>query len=986
MIRTGSFRHRAMGSTAFAVVAIACSAMPSAAWAQDAAAGTQDPAGATSTDPGAPLPTDISTPRAASGSPAGNGEIVVTGSRVISNGFSSPSPVTVVTGQQLLTTTPTTIGDALNKLPQFANSLRPSTSQIAPESGAASTLNLRSLGAQRGLILLDGRRVNPSTAGGIVDISILPEELVQRVDVVTGGASAAYGSDAITGVVNFVLDTRFEGLKGAAQGGITERGDNGNHKFSLTAGTHIGDRLHLVVSGSYYKQDGVKNYRDRDWFRSCAPIVLAGQTPTRVRTCNVQTPQLAAGGLIVSGPLAGTQFGPGGVPQPFTYGRPLTSTQMIGGSGEDQGLDFQPMPSIERKTGYAHLLYEASDNLSFFADGLYGLSDARYAGTLMGFYGNTALSIYRDNAFLPASIAARMDDPNGDGNRADAVTRLSLGTSMPQAGILENHGRSETERLTAGFNAKFGKGWNLDGYYGFGTNLQTIRAIGNLNIQRVFDAVDAVRNPANGQIVCRRSLTIAALSGCVPLNVLGTDTASPAAIDYIRSNGQGGSGSTTKERTKQHVAELVLRGSPFATWAGDLAVAVGGGYRKESVDRVVDPGSNGLKFPNGQPRGVEFTRYATSTFGAYFLSNQQPIVGGYDLWEAFGEALIPLADGLPFAQKLDLNVAARYTHYSTSGGVTTWKAGLNWQPIDDIRFRATRSRDIRAPNLTELYATSAAGAGSVTDPFRNNANTVVVSLATGSTTLKPEKADTLTVGGVFSPTFLRGLNISADYYSIEIQDAIGQLGTQNIVNQCFGGATALCGLLERDPTGALFRINNGYLNINRLKTRGLDIEGSYRTSLGEGTAGLRVIASRVFELSTLIPGAPVVDRAGQTGVQNGVPKWNFNVSANYNIGGLTVNVDERIIGKGTYDATFVEGRDIDNNRVPAIAYTDLALTYDLKMENGRNFQFFGTVNNLLDRDPPKNSGNYFVFATVPTNTYLFDQIGRAYTVGVRVRL
>jgi outer membrane cobalamin receptor len=211
----GFFHSRLLGSTAWVALVIACSILPAAALAQDAAA-AGDQAGATANDPGAPLPANVTTPQAASGQ-SGPGDIVVTGSRVISNGFSAPSPVTVVTGQQLLTTTPTTLGEALNKLPQFANSLRPSTSQIAPESGAASTLNLRSLGAQRGLILLDGRRVNPSTAGGIVDISILPEELVQRVDIVTGGASAAYGSDAIAGVVNFVLDTRFEGLKGSAR-------------------------------------------------------------------------------------------------------------------------------------------------------------------------------------------------------------------------------------------------------------------------------------------------------------------------------------------------------------------------------------------------------------------------------------------------------------------------------------------------------------------------------------------------------------------------------------------------------------------------------------------------------------------------------------------------------------------------------------------------------------------------------------------------
>jgi iron complex outermembrane receptor protein len=706
------FRNRVLSSGAL-IATVFASALPTSAVAQDRA----EPTGATATDPGVPLPTDVTTPGAST--ETGSGDIVVTGSRVISNGFSAPSPVTVVSAQQLLTNTPSTIGEALNKLPQFANSIRPTTSQFAPESGAATQLNLRSLGAQRSLILLDGRRVTPSTSDGIVDVSILPEELIQRVDIVTGGASAAYGSDAVAGVVNFVLDTKFKGVKGSAQAGITERGDNDTQKFSLTVGTGLGDRLHVVASGSYFRQSGVRDYRDRDWFQSCAPLVLSGRTPVRVRTCNIKTPIEADGGLIVSGPLRGIQFGAGGVPQPFIFGNPLTPSQMVGGSGEDQGLDFTPVAAISRKTLYAHALYEASDSLDLFVDGLYGNSLAKFGGTLMSFYGNTALTIYRNNAFLPASVAAQMD--------AAGISQFTLGHTMRQTGLLQNRGRSETVRFSGGFKAKLGGDWNLDGHYGYGTNLQTIRAEGNLTIERVFDAVDAVRDPATGNIVCRRALTVPGVQGCVPFNVFGTDTASQAAIDYIRSSPYGGTGSRTFERTKQHVAEAVLRGSPFATWAGDLAIAVGGGFRKESVNRKVDPGSNGLKFPNGQPRGVENTRYATSTFGAYFLSNQRPIVGGYDLWELFGEALIPLADGLPFAQKLALNVAGRYTNYSTSGGVKTWKVGLNWQPIDDIRFRATRSRDIRAPNLRELFSTSAAGASAAVDPFRNNETPVVVS-------------------------------------------------------------------------------------------------------------------------------------------------------------------------------------------------------------------------------------------------------------------
>jgi outer membrane receptor protein involved in Fe transport len=999
MERLSCHRGRLLAASAL-VASWGIAAIPQTALAQ--ANGTdraqQDQGASIGTADGAAdhQPTSPTTPGPASGSR--DETIVVTGSRVISDGFSAPTPVTVVTGEQLLTSTPTTIGEALNKLPQFANSIRPSTSQFAPESGAATQLNLRSLGAQRGLILLNGRRVNPSTAGGIVDVSILPEELVQRVDIVTGGASAAYGSDAVAGVVNFVLDTSFNGLKGSVQSGVTQRGDNGNYKVSLTGGTSIGERLHIVASGSYYKQDGIANYRDRDWFQSCAPVVIPGATPTRIRTCNVKTPLMSVGGLIVNTPssagnaaLVGTQFLEGGTPAPFIYGSPRTGTQMVGGEGEDQGIEFQVMPELERITGFAHVDYEVSDNLSLFVDGLFGLSETTYKGTLQGFYSTTALTIYRDNAYLPASVAARMDDPNRDGSTADAINRFTLGHAFPQIGPQTNKGRSETERVTAGFTADLGAGWGLDGHYGFGTNLQTIRSIGNLTVQRLFDAGDSVVDPSSGQIVCRTTISVA--HECVPLNVFGPSSASQAAVDFVRASPYGSSGSRTDERTKQHVAELVVRGSPFSTWAGELAIAAGAGYRKESVNRRVDPGSNGPKFPNGLiPRGVEFTRYISSTTGAYFLSNQQPIAGRYDLWEVFGETLIPLADDLPFARSIDLNLAGRYTDYSTSGGVTTWKAGLNWEIFDGLRLRATRSRDIRAPNLTELYATSAAGAATVTDPFALedptgsiNPTPVVVSLATGSTDLQPEVADTFTVGGVFSPTFLPGFQVSADYYDITIDDAIGQLGLQNIVNQCFAGSTSLCSRLERDPNGNLFRVNNGYLNINELKNSGLDIEGSYRTELGNGSAGIRVIASRVFELSTLIPGSNRVDRAGQTGISGGVPKWNFNINASLTQGGFTLNINERIIGKGTYDATFVEGRDIDNNHVPAIAYTDLSMTYQLEAGN-QQAELFATINNLFDQDPPRNSGSYFVFATIPTNTFLFDQIGRAFTVGARLRM
>ncbi|HWJ69028.1 MAG TPA: TonB-dependent receptor [Sphingobium sp.] len=938
----------------------------------------------------------LGTPMAAlaqGGQDDGAGEeraIVVTGSRVIRDGFSAPTPVTVISGEQLLTSTPTTIGEGLNKLPQFANSIRPSSAQFAPESGAATQLNLRSLGAQRGLILLNGRRLNPSTATGVVDIAILPEELVQRVDIVTGGASAAYGSDAVAGVVNFILDEKFTGLKGTVQAGVTERGDNLNEKAALTFGTPLGDRAHLLVSGTFYNADGVLNYRKRDWFNSCAPLnnpVTGAGQPARVQKCGAATPMMAAGGLIVSGPLAGTQFVGSGEPTNFQYGDFRTATMMVGGTGEDQGLDFQPLPELRRTTGYARLSYDVTEGLTLSADALLAQSKSRFNGTLMQFYGQTALTIYRDNAFLPAAIGQRMDDLN--------LTSFSLGTSMPSVGLLDNHGTSDTARFTVGLQGDIGGGWSIDSYYAYGTNQQTIRAVGNVTIAHVFDAVDAVTNPANGQIVCRTTLADPT-HGCAPFNVFGPNSASQEAIDYVR-HGPGGEGSTTWERTRQHVFEASLNGQPFDTWAGPVALALGGGYRKESVDRRVDPGSNGFKIsclqvdpncanPFPIPRGVP-SSYLSRAYGAYFFSNQQPIKGGYDLWETFGEVLVPLAKDTAFAQSLDLNGAVRYTHYSLSGGVTTWKLGLNWQPVSDIRFRATRSRDIRAPNLSELYSTSSAGAGAVTETLPDGSlrTSTVVSLASGSTTLTPEKADTLTVGGVFTPSFAPGFQISVDYYNIAIHDAIGNLGIQNIVDQCQGGATALCANIERDTDGVIFRVNNAFLNIAEMKTSGLDIEASYRTQLGSGTLGFRAIASHVFELSTYNPGADPVDRAGQVGTSGGVPSWNFNFDLNYRNGPLGVSINERIIGKGTYNSTYQAGRDIDNNSIPAIAYTDLTASYRFQV-GAKDWELFGAVNNLLDQAPPGASGSFFVFGTIPTNTYLYDTIGRAYTLGLRVKL
>lgn len=666
-----------------------------------------------------------------------------------------------------------------------------------------------------------------------------------------------------------------------------------------------------------------------------------------------------------------------------------------GGNNYDEGIDLQPMAGIRRVTAFAHLDFEVSPDVTLFAEGLYGYSQAVYNGTMQGFYGATPMTIYAENAFLPESIKSRMD--------VLGLDSFQMSANFGAVGPYNNIGTSKTQRYVAGFKANLGS-WNVDGYYEYGTNLLNARAKGNLVLAHAFDALDSVVDPASGRIVCRTTLNNPG-HFCVPFNPFGPDAATPEAVAFLR-NRPGGDGSETWERTRQHVAEVIIRGTPFSTGAGDVALAFGAGYRKESVNRRVDSGSNGPKIsclqadpncadPYPIPRGVP-SSYMARPIGAYMFSNPSPIRGNYDLWEVFGETAIPLLRDTAWARELNINLAARYTNYSTSGGVTTWKAGVNWKPIEDIRFRVTRSRDIRAANLNELYSSSSAGAGAVQDPTRNNESSVVVNLAGGNLNLLPEAADTFTGGAVFSPGFLPGFQFSADYYDIKIQDAIGQLGTQNIVNQCAAGATELCGRIERDANGIIYRVNNAYLNINSLRTRGIDFELSYRTGIGSGALALRGLASHVIEQSMQVLGARAINRAGQVGPGaggggpaalsggGGAPSWTFNIDLNYTNGPFSLSLNERIIGAGKYEATWVEGRDIDNNRIPAIAYTDMSASYKFDV-GGRKIELFAVVNNLLDQKPPVNSGYFFVFATVPTNTYLYDQIGRTYTGGVRVK-
>jgi outer membrane receptor protein involved in Fe transport len=912
-------------------------------------------------------------------------EVRVTGSRV-SQSTTAPTPLTVMSATELQAAAPGSISDALNQIPQFRNSDTPASNGVTTGSNSgASFLNLRSLGSNRTLVLLDGRRVAPSTTAGVTDISVLPEALVKRVEVVTGGASAVYGSDAVAGVVNFILDDRFTGFKSAVQGGLSDRGDAGNVKVQLTGGASLfGDRGHVLLSGSYYKHNGLRQYADRDWFDSCARIANPAGTPATVSACNVHSSAFTYGGMIPSGPLKGTQFRPDGTAAPFVYGDLATASSMVGGSGSgdvngDVGAYFQPVTALDRRNLFARFTYDITDDVKVYVQGLYGKAVSQYVGTWPWQGGASGYTIQVDNAYLPESVRTSMQNLG--------ITSFPLNRYDYDFGPLLNTNTNKTTEGVIGLEGRVGD-WTWRAHYEHGENRLQLVTLNNPIVNNEYNAADAVVNPATGQIVCRSTLTQPD-NGCVPINLFGSGSASREALDYIL-------GTTWQNLlVKQDVAEASVAGAPFNTWAGAVTTALGAGYRRMSSDQTVDPISSSYKHFTGGYLG--FPASLEGQLGGFDRSNPAPVAGSYHLSELFAEAEVPLASDLAWAKSLDLNAAVRYTDYSTSGGVVSWKGGLTYSPNSQWRLRAARSRDIRAPNVGELYSSPRQGQSNLIDPFQPVGSPYrsvpVYIVQSGSTDLDPESADTTTVGVVYQPAWLNGFSASIDYYDIKLKDAIGTLDGQVTVNQCYAGAADLCSLLKRDANGALLSVSTPYLNISERATRGVDFESAYHAPLGSivpdapGDFELRLLANFVSSLTTSNPGAPTLQLAGQTGGGGGVPKWAATFSAAYNLGPFGLRAQERYIGPGKIDNSLSSAiLSASDNQVSEVFYTDLNLDY--RFGESQEWEAFLTVNNLMDRDPPMAPSNYFVFGTSwgGTNPAIFDVIGRTYTLGFRILL
>ena len=480
--------------------------------------------------------------------------------------------------------------------------------------------------------------------------------------------------------------------------------------------------------------------------------------------------------------------------------------------------------------------------------------------------------------------------------------------------------------------------------------------------------MDAVQS--GGQTVCRVNADAISSNddpSCVPFNPFGEGQYSQASVGYITGNG------LQHTVNEQHVAGIDLRGELFDLPAGPVTVAVGAEYRRDTVDGTADP----ISAANG-----------------FYSLNGSALSGGVTVKEVFGEVAVPLLRDSAFGYALDLNGAARRTHYSTTGSVTIWKAGLVYEPVEGVRLRGTRSRDIRAPNIFELFGPQTLRSIGLSDPLNGGLQTNPFVITGSNPNLSVEKADSWTGGFVIAPRSgpFQRLRLSVDYYNIKVADAIGALGAQTLVNRCAQGATNFCSQITRDANNQILQVRDVILNSNALKTSGYDIEFQYRQPIGSwGELNAQLIANITKELTT-VDALGAVDRAGQTGVRTGtipgVPDYVLDGVLTWTVGKFQLTGHGRYIPSGIYWTNFV-GPDqdgyavtapnsVDNNNVPSRFYLDMTARVNVDTGNGRTFQLFATVNNLLDRDPPAMPG-----PSGGTNQILFDPVGRAFKVGAR---
>ena len=966
-----------------------CSLLAAPLYAQGNTAPTPPNAGNTTTATQSATdtsPTPASNAAAAVGATADDDVIVVTGSRISRPDLEASSPVSVLSREAFKQTNTVTVEALLQQNPQFLPA--ESGSSNNPGNGVA-TVDLRGLGPQRTLVLVDGKRLVPYDTNGVVDLNIIPVALLKRVDILTGGASAVYGSDAISGVVNFILDDRFEGLRADASSSVTTRGDGAQYDVSLTGGLKLGERGNFVISGNYSKRQGVTQGA-RGFSRQ-----------------NLDSSDLSPSGSSNADP---TVFD-----NTFNLGATAPASGFYQLAPNNDLVDFYApynfnppnyfQSPFERYGVTALARYELTDHVEAFARGTYAHNKVVLTLAPTATAGFT-FNVNPDNPFLTANQKAiffanpaALNDGSGVADDPTAVAgSLPLGIRRrvtETGGRVENF-KNEAWQIVGGLRGDI---FDTFKWEVFGQYAQTKRHLvleNDLFYPRVVQAIDAVAGP-NGTVVCRDPS-----NGCVPLNVFSTGTLDPAAISFVSANALQDDKTTELVAGGSLTGDVAFLKSPFAS--KPAAIAVGVEYRRETgVTRVDDNFASGNLIYYGQGQNVG--------------------PNSYNVKEGYIEVKLPIISDRPFFQQLNLEGAFRYSDYSTVGSVYTYKGGGDWTPVEGLRLRGLYQRAVRAPNINELYAPTVGGTGSLnTDPCAGsnpvgNATLTALCVSTGvpanlignvaqpisgqvnvivggNPNLTEEKSDTYTAGIVIAPPQLKRFSLSVDYYQIKIANAISTFGGSpaNIVNSCYNvdqdAASPFCAALRRNPasgqlSGPLqFGIFETNANIAQIKSRGIDIAAGYNVDVGEKVK-LGFSLNGTYTLKYTVQGDPTQDASQCAGRfssscnLNPIPKWKHVADFTFGYDNISFLTRWRYVGKVRDDVDAIQV-----NRIKAFNYIDETVTVGIS----EAFDFRLGVQNAFDKKPPIVGGTVGIdFNAGNTFPNVYDVLGRTVFAGVSAK-
>lgn len=962
-------------------------------------------------------------------------DIVVTGSRIARPTLDSTIPVTTLTAADLNRSGSVAIGDVLNDLPSLRSTYSQSNSTQYIGTSGLNLLDLRGLGVTRTLVLVNGRRHVTSQPGDfLVDTNTIPTDLVERVDVVTGGSSAVYGSDAMAGVVNFVLKRDFDGFTANAQAGISSSGDRPTYRLSATYGKNFADGRGNVAVSLEYNQSDLLTFRDRPGltgafdgrrqFQLVDSPSADNTIPDRNYLTGVRSFGYDNGGNFIAYNGSSTRacggvvgaclpngfprvfgFNPDGSLYEYNYGtdfRPAGSGNNQGGSGATLNDTGTLYPSLKRYVANVVGHFDVSDAFRPFFEAkfvrvesfnqgtpTFGQGGPQGSGASPSAYLGSGTPIFFDNAFLnPASAATIRSLLPAD------ATFFRVNRNNVDFGTRDEFDRRDTFRIVAGFEGTFNEDWKYDVSVNYGKFRSRSAFYNNRIESRFLNAVDAVRN-AQGEIVCRINQSTVIDPSCVPLNIFGNGAPSREALAYINATSHG----RGKASQLDIVANLVGDSSQlFELPGGPVRFAVGAEYRRETASYVYD----------------DLIKSGDTFFNA--IPDFRP--PSFAVKEAYGELELPILKNLPFAQELTLNGAGRVADYKGSTGtVFAWNAGAIYAPIRDVKFRVNYSRSVRAPTLNDLYSSPSQNFNLLDDPCDVNfidkgkatraANCAAAGvpvgfvndiaragstefLSGGNPNLTEEKSRSWTYGVVIQPSFIPGLAITADYYDIRIGNVISPVGAQTILDACYDAPTLdnqFCQLISpRQASGYFARpaLLQSTVNFSALRAKGIDLDVAYTRNFDADNKLLLRFVGNWVRSRTDFPYLDAPEQPERIKGELGDPIYQFNLSADYTRKNVTLGYQLRYIGRQSI--TDWEAQHATNG-VPALdpyyadrVYYPSAFYHSVRaqVDVDNRFSLYGGVNNLTNKKPS--------FGLLGTgDDAIYDNVGRFMYVGASVK-